>query len=282
MRRTFPIWASLILATLLARTTMAADSPTPPIPLTHVHAHNDYEHPHPLFDAMACGICSFEADINLVGDELLVAHSRSAVKPGVTLQSLYLDPMRKLIEENGGRLYRNGPPVWLLIDFKSRPQTTYPVLRKILEKYADVLTTWQDGKMRQGAISAILTGDHPSEQVVGSETVRYAAIDGKLDALERNPNAALVPWLSSQWSLTFKWRGRGEMPESERAKLRQIVDKSHQQGRLVRFWGAPDNAAAWTELQNASVDLINTDDLVGVKNFLSAHPYPDSSTPRHN
>jgi hypothetical protein len=274
--------AASILAIILARASTSADQPTPPVPLTHVHAHNDYEHPRPLFDAMACGICSFEGDINLVGDELLIAHSRSAVKPGVTLQSLYLDPMRKLIHENGGRLYRNGPPVWLLIDFKSRPQTTYPVLRKILEKYADILTTWQDGKMQQGAVTAILTGDHPSEEVVGSETIRYAAIDGMLDALERNPSAVLVPWMSSQWSLSFKWRGRGEMPEAERRKLRQIVDKSHAQGRLVRFWGAPDNAAAWTELQHASVDLLNTDNLVGVKNFLSAHPYADSSTPPHN
>ena len=270
-----------LLAVALMRSAPGAE-PAPPTPLTHVHAHNDYEHPHPLYDAMACGICSFEADINLVGDELLVAHSRLAVKPGVTLQSLYLDPMRKIINQNAGRLYRNGPPVWLLIDFKSRPGPTYPVLRKILEQYADVLTFWQDGKMHQGAITAILTGDHPSEELVGGEKIRYAAIDGKLDAIQRNPPSDLVPWMSSQWSLTFKWRGRGAMPDAERTKLREIVDKSHQQGRLVRFWGAPDNATAWAELQAAHTDLINTDDLVGVKDFLSSHPYPDSLTPEHN
>src|SRR5579863_1359478 len=208
----------------------------PPPPLTHVHAHNDYEHVHPLFDAMACGFCSFEADINLVDGQLLIAHSRSAVKPGVTLQSLYLDPMRKRINENGGRLYHSGPPVWLLIDFKSKPDETYPVLRNILGQYADILTTWEDGKMKQGAVTAILTGDHPAEETVGAEKTRYAAIDGKLDALEQNPSSNLVPWMSSQWSLTFKWRGRGEMPEAERGKLRQIVAKAHQQGRLVRFW----------------------------------------------
>lgn len=271
-----------LLAVALIRMAPGAEPAEAPTPLTHVHAHNDYEHPHPLYDAMACGICSFEADINLVGDELLVAHSRMAVKPGATLQSLYLDPMRKIIKQNGGRLYRNGPPVWLLIDFKSRPDSTYPVLRKILEQYADVLTIWQEGKMHQGAITAILTGDHPSEERVGGENTRYAAIDGKLDAIQRNPSPDLVPWMSSQWSLTFKWRGRGAMPDAERAKLREIVDKSHQQGRLVRFWGAPDNEVAWAELQAAHTDLINTDNLVGVKNFLSSHPFPDSSTLEHN
>jgi hypothetical protein len=268
-----------VLAIALSRVSRAADPNDAPVPLTHVHAHNDYEHPHPLFDAMACGICSFEADINLVNGELLVAHSRSAVKSGVTLQSLYLDPMRKRIHENGGRLYRSGPPVWLLIDFKSSPKSTYPALRSILEQYADILTVWHDGKMKRGAVTAILTGNHPSEEIVAVEQTRYAAIDGILDALERNPPAALVPWMSSQWSLTFKWRGRGEMPEAERTTLRQIVDKAHEQGRLVRFWGAPDNAATWTALQAAGVDLLNTDDLQGVKNFLTSHPYPDSSTP---
>jgi hypothetical protein len=282
MRAKFHVLLGCLLAIVLVRMALASDPTDAPVPLTHVHAHNDYEHKHPLFDAMACGICSVEADINLVDGQLLVAHSRSAVKPGVTLQSLYLDPMRKLITQNGGRLYRNGPPAWLLIDFKSRPDSTYPVLRKILQQYADILTTWDHGKMHQGAVTAILTGDHPSEDVVGAEEVRFAAIDGKLDALDRNPPAALVPWMSSQWSLSFKWRGRGAMPDAERRKLRQIVDKSHQQGRLVRFWGAPDNATTWTELQDAAVDLINTDDLQGVKKFLSSRPYPDSSTPPHN
>src|SRR5579871_2894627 len=141
--------------------------------LTNVHAHNDYEHPHPLFDAMDCGICSFEADIHLVGGKLLIAHSRAAVKPDRTLQSLYLDPMKKKIAENGGRLYRNGPPVWLLIDFKADPKTIYPVLRQILEQYADLFTTWRDGKKTQGAITAVLTGNHPPESVLAAEKVRY-------------------------------------------------------------------------------------------------------------
>ena len=53
-----------------------------PKPLTNVHAHNDYVHTHPLFDALDHGFCSVEADIHLVEDQLLVAHTRSQVKPG--------------------------------------------------------------------------------------------------------------------------------------------------------------------------------------------------------
>jgi len=260
---------AFVVVVLFALLTWGADQhDSAPIPLTNVHAHNDYEHEHPLFDALACGFCSVEADINLVDGKLLVAHSLSAVKPDRTLQSLYLEPLRKRIGENGGRVYRGGPPVWLLIDFKTDPKTTYPVLRHILEQYADILTVWRNGKMEQGAVTAILTGDHPAEEGLAWESVRYAAIDGTLKSLQTNPPPDLVPWMSSQWSKTFRWRGKGEFPPAEAQKLRQLVGESHDQHRLVRFWGAPDNPAAWKELRAAGVDLINTDDLRGAQQFL--------------
>lgn len=255
----------------------AADRQMPPVPLTNVHAHNDYEHPHPLFDALACGFCSVEADINLVDGKLLVAHSLEATRPDRTLESLYLEPLRKRVKENGGRVYRDGPQVWLLIDFKTDPRQMYPVLRQTLEQYKDILTVWKDGKAEQGAVTAILTGDHPEERVVAAEAVRYACIDGILKDLDTNPPSDLVPWISSPWGKTFTWHGRGEIPESDREKLRQIVAKAHAQHRLLRFWGAPDNPATWKELRTAGVDLINTDDLRGAQKFLLAERLHDPS-----
>jgi hypothetical protein len=257
---------------VLAPVSFAIGADAQPVPLTNVHAHNDYEHPHPLFDALACGFCSVEADINLVDGKLLVAHSRNDVKPDRTLQSLYLDPLRKRIRENGGRVYRDGPPVWLLIDFKSDPKQMYPVLRDVLVQYADILTVWRDGAKHQGAVTAILTGDHPAIEVVSGEKLRYACLDGTLKELQTNPPADLVPWMSSQWIRSFTWTGTGDMPEADRQELRRIVKEAHRQGRLVRFWGAPDNIVTWRELRAEGVDLINTDDLQGAQKFLLSQP----------
>jgi hypothetical protein len=269
------VLAILLVATLFQLTAGAADDSSTaslPKPLTNVHAHNDYEHKRPLFDALDCGFCSVEADINLVDGKLLVAHSRAAVKPGRTLESLYLDPLRERVKKYHGRVYPDGPPVWLLIDFKNSPTEMYPVLRKVLIDYSDILTTWEDGKMKQGAVTAILTGSHPDESILAGEKIRYAAIDGILDALSRNPPSDLVPWMSSQWSLSFKWRGEGAMPDAEVQKLHEIVEKAHKQGRLVRFWAAPDKLNAWKTLHAAGVDLINTDDLKGAADFLNTNP----------
>ena len=250
----------------------AADEAAAPVPLTNVHAHNDYEHPHPLFDALACGFCSVEADIHLVDGKLLVSHSRAAVRPDRTLESLYLDPLHERVKRNGGRVYPNGPNFWLLIDFKSDPAQMYPVLRRTLERYSDMLTVWKDGKKQQGAVTGILTGDHPPIEEVGAEKARFAVIDGTLNELQTNPPADLVPWMSTQWGKSFKWDGTGEIPGADRQELRRIVDKAHAQGRLVRFWGAPDNIATWRELRAEGVDLINTDDLRGAQKFLLSDP----------
>lgn len=249
------------------------------IPLVKVHAHNDYLHPRPLLDALECGFCSFEADIHLVKGELLVAHDLFMTRPGQTLTTLYLEPLRQRIKANGGRVYRNGPTVWLLIDMKGGGNAMYPVLRKVLTEYSDILNVFKqdadaDGKAAQTelkAVTAVLTGGRPAA-AIAAEKLRYWTTDGHLDDLAIVPRIApnLMPWISTDWRMTFDWTAKGDapIPEDERKKLRELVEKAHAQGRLIRFWGAPDNRAAWAELLAAGVDLLNTDDLKGCRDFM--------------
>src|SRR5262249_42721742 len=93
------------------------------VPLTNAHAHNDYEHKRPLFDALDHGFGSVEADVFLEKDQLLVAHTRLDLRPERTLEKLYLDPLRERIKANGGRVYKGGPPVWLLVDVKTEAKS---------------------------------------------------------------------------------------------------------------------------------------------------------------
>ena len=240
-----------------------------PKPLTNVHAHNDYEHSRPLFDALDHGFCSVEADIYLVDGQLLVAHNRSEVKPSRTLQSLYLEPLRERVRKNGGRVYPNGPEVVLLIDLKSKWQEIYPVLLGVLKQYSEMLSTFNSTGKQTNAVMAIITGDRALEMFAG-ESIRYAAYDGELINLDSNQPADLIPWISSNWTRSFKWRGTGPMPEAERSKLKDIVTKAHEHRRRVRFWGSPDQPEFWREILADGVDLINTDDLDGAEKFLTS------------
>ena len=81
-----------------------------------------------------------------------------------------------------------------------------------------------------------------------------------------------MPWVSENWRNLFKWRGIGDFPDGERAKLRSLVQKAHRKGIRVRFWATPELPAMWRELLSAGVDLLNTDDLPGLRKFLQDLP----------
>ena len=84
----------------------------------------------------------------------------------------------------------------------------------------------------------------------------------------------LMPLISDRWTKYFSWMGKGDMPEKERTQLRSYVRQAHENGQLIRLWATPDKPgkereAVWTELLEAGVDLVNTDDLAGLRVFYS-------------
>ncbi len=236
-------------------------------PLEQAHAHNDYLHQRPLLDALDHGFRSVEADIFLVDGKLLVGHTRRELKPDRTLEKLYLDPLHKRVKDHGGSVYGDGKPFHLLIDLKTAGEPTYAALDKVLAEYADMLSVVEDGKFEQKAVNVSISGDRPIA-TISSARVRYAGIDGRLGDLDSDLPAHLLPLISDNWNLNFRWRGQGTFRDEERQKLRDIVEKAHDHGRQIRFWASPDTVAAWRELQAAGVDMINTDDLAGLEAFL--------------
>ena len=247
----------------------AAAQAADPAPLIRAHAHNDYEHPRPLLDALACGFGSIEADVHLVDGRLLVAHDRKAVKPERTLEALYLDPLRERVKQNGGRVYRSGPTIILLIDVKSEAVATYEALHAVLKNYAAMLTVFRDGVTTPGAITVIVSGSR-APAVMAAQALRYAAMDGRIDDLNGQTAPALIPLVSDNWQKVFSWRWTGPIPADEARKLKALVEQAHAQGRQLRFWNTPDNPATWSVLYGAGVDLINTDQLTGLQGFLRA------------
>ncbi len=236
-------------------------------PLKNAYAHNDYLHSRPLLDALANGFCSVEADIFLRHGELLVAHTQAEIVETRTLEALYLEPLRQRIRKNGGNVYPDGSPLLLLIDIKSAGNATYTVLDNVLASYADILTHSLNGNLTKRPVSVVVSGNRPINMIL-ADTTRYAAIDGRLADLNGSTDPALMPLISDNWNIHFQWRGTGNMSEQELIKLREIVLKTHESRRMLRFWGTPDIRAMWSLLQHEKVDFINTDNLQGLRQYL--------------
>jgi alkaline phosphatase len=46
-----------------------------------------------------------------------------------------------------------------------------------------------------------------------------------------------------------------------------ISKQTHEQGKLLRLWGAPDEAPSWARLNASGVDIINTDKVTECRRY---------------
>lgn len=242
------------------------------IPLINGFAHNDYRHRHPLFDALDNGYTNIEADVFLRRGKLIIAHIDPYFKRHRTLEALYLKPLADRIAGNNGLVYTGfNTPVILMIDIKSGSDSTYSALMVLLEKYKNILSGYDHGSFHRGAVTVVLSG-HKPYQMIQSEQNRYAFIDEDLRRADRDTLGAKVYQMAScKYSKLLKWDGKGTIPDDEQKKLCAYVAIAHKYGEKVRLWASPENKEVWTELLKCGVDLINTDKLVTLKNFLNDH-----------
>ena len=239
------------------------------VPLPSAHSHNDYYQPRPLLDALDHGFCGAEADIFLVDRKLLVGHAIEELDEQRTLESAYLEPLRRRVAENNGHVFSDGPVFMLLIDIKEDGPRVYARLSEVLARFGDMLSSVADGVANERAVQVVISGDRPQREIE-ADNPRYVGIDGRLSDLDSTRPAHLMPLVSDRWPDHFSWTGEGEFPPAERDKLRTIVDQAHAAGRRIRFWATPESPAVWRELRAAGVDHINTDKLDELREFLLA------------
>ena len=259
-------------------------------PLPNAFAHNDYCHQHPLFDALANGYTNIEADVFLEDDELIIAHVNPFFRSGKTLESLYLQPLAARILKNNGRVYKDyAEPVILMIDIKTGAGNTYKAIEQVLDKYRFMLTSYDGGVVHNGAVTVVISG-HKPYKLLKSQGKRLAFIDEDLQRTTRDTGAVNVYTMSScKYSKLLKWSGAGIISAQEQQRLCYYVTMAHRFGKKVRLWASPENSMVWNELLKCGVDLINTDKLATLKNYLTAQavnradaitmvPVPDKKT----
>ncbi len=275
MMRMMKVLLLLLPLAALNSSLAEAGSPAPaekPLPV-FAHAHNDYEHDYPLLEALHHGFSSIEVDVHLVHNAFYVAHDLEEIVPGRTIRSLYLDPLREMVQENNGSVYRDGSGIYLLVDVKTEHPDVWRELRSELMDYSGMLTFFREGKVEKGPVTVIISGSR--DWAAMSEDPNCPAFyDGRIEDLSDKPASLLIPLISAGWADEFKWEGEGLIPASDLQKMKAVIAGAHSQGRLVRFWatdvpGQARQKYVWDLLLEAGVDVINTDKLREFRDYLT-------------
>ena len=239
------------------------------IPLPEAHAHNDYEHTRPLLDALDHGFTSVEADIQLIDGKLYVGHDMPRGKNNLpTLQKAYLDPLRNWINDHQGQVYPGySDPVYLMIDIKTDAEATYAVLKKILSKYQDMFTSWDGAVQHDRQILVFLSGNRPIDTILG-ENKRLVALDGRPEDLGKGIPSVFMPVISENYFKIIQWNGKDELSKTDFATLKELAKSVHAEGKKLRLWATPETETTWFILRKAGIDLLNTDQLARLQQFL--------------
>ncbi|MGF1637109.1 MAG: alkaline phosphatase [Cyclobacteriaceae bacterium] len=226
-----------------------------------IFGHNDYEQPVPFYTAYHHQVGFIEADVFLHKQRLMVAHSRMQIKPENTLEKLYLEPLKKAIDENDGFVYPDSSKkLTLMVDLKTEGVTTLDALVKLLKKYPSLIAC--------PTLQVAISGNVPDTSL-WSQFPNFIYFDGR-PGIDYNDNQLKrICLISDNFRNYAKWNGRGVPTAQEREKVNAIVNETHSKGKQIRFWAVPDFSNAWIQLMKLNVDILNTDNVSALKEFIA-------------
>ena len=229
---------------------------------SRVFAHNDYVRDKPFYTAYELGVGYIEADVFLQGGDLMVAHHRNEIVAGKDLEVLYLKPLSEKIQQFDGSVYENPKlQLTLMIDLKTEGITTLNAIVEKLAKYPH-LTACDNLKI-------MISGSVPDPKK-WTQYPDYIYFDGRPGIPYTPDQLQRIAMISTGFKGHAKWDGRGKISDQERKKISALVDDAHAKGKKFRFWATPDFAEAWKELMRLNMDVIVTDDVTALAEFLKA------------
>lgn len=272
----------------VALQSLAGSSAFSTIPLARAHSHNDYLQSQPLTSALGAGFCSIEVDVFLDNGKLLVGHT---VASDQTMQELYLEPLKRHIDENGGSVFPRAKPlgictqVQLVVDIKTENfAETWDAIETAL--------TQELGPDKGNYLSCDLekrAADEASSLPISPLRVVVSGVDGK-----KIPNFALH--MSNRANRCSSLDGRRDVNKSpavtralelvqtmvsedlamftgvngavDESRLREFAEYTREKGFASRLWGVNASTELWQLAIDSGIDVISVDRILLFKQFL--------------
>ena len=233
-----------------------------------LHSHNDYERTAPFWAAYSEHFDSVEADVYCIDGILYVSHDRKDVRPERTFEVLYLQPILKVFELNGGRAWVDSEQtLQLLIDIKETTEPTLCTLVKLLAAHRDVF----DPAVNPYAVRVVMTGNIPTPDDF-LKYPDYIFFDGNLDLEYTGAQLQRIALFSAPFYKYSLWRGRGRGNKAGWTKVTDAVQHAHALGKPIRFWGAPESATVYRVFPSRGIDYVNSDRPAECAQFFKTFP----------
>jgi len=225
--------------------------------VANAHSHNDYLNLTPFRLAFLSGFGSIEADVFPVEGKLCVAHKKEEIQTRLTLKDLYIDPLVKEFTSSGPR------KLSLLIDIKKNYFLSLSILMNELAPLRPYLTT--PGVANY--ITVIISGERPVPADYKNYP-DYIFFDADLKFAHTENEWERVALVSLPFNKISAWKGEGRLARKDKKKLRHIIDSIHTAGKPIRFWAAPDTKTSWKWQIKLHADLIGTDKINELREYL--------------
>jgi len=269
-----------------------------------VHSHNDYDREIPVFEALASGCISIEADIHLHKDELLVGHSSLGLRGENTLRSMYLEPLQRMIgaqneytkieDDDWTGIFNRAPKqtIVLLVDHKTAGIETFDELERQLQPLRDLgyLTFWNGTSRVMRPLTIVASGEAPFESVLNLSSIhRDIFWDARLERLvsindnfDTEPptygyNVSNTYYASTRWQNARLWPAY-HSPALNRTKptaqMKDLeashIEQAKVRGLVSRYWDTPSGPAnlqeiVWRVQLERQVGILNMDDMSVVR-----------------
>ena len=227
---------------------------------SNAHSHNDYNQTAPLLTAYYAQFGSIEVDVFLDKNELIVAHTAKDLEQHRTLEDLYLKPLQAFMQSNNGHVYVDSTrKLQLMIDIKTDAAATLNKLIALLQKYSQLT--------KSKSLRILISGNKPDPSTYTSYP-SYIWFDGLLSVQYSKEALSRIAMLGDNFLNYSRWKGEGNAPAKDWAKLQSAVIRAHVMKKPVRFWNTPDFMDAWEQLIALGVDYINTDSIRSLASFL--------------
>lgn len=251
-----------------------------------IHSHNDYDRDIPLFRALSVGCTGIEADIWLINNDLQVGHTRRALRPARTLQSLYLNPIMNILNSQNKQnpnvnisepligVFNHAPQesLILLLDFKEDATMLFPHVVSQLASFfeAGYLTRYDGSKLIPGPLTVVASGDASKRLDLMATSNGTIFADAPLVDLAQ-PGSPYNATNSFYASAPIKHSIHGNIPfggltRPQKSIVDALVKQAQSKGLRARFWATPSwpislRDRVWKQLERSQVGMLNVDDV---------------------